>query len=276
MTKALLQALPRPAVVARRSTRSLASLLAPLDQLAKTSPSLVVRSAGRFEHDGQIHELPRYLFVGPQGGDDPIRIGLFAAIHGDEPAGAYALVQFIQLLERLPELARGYCLFIYPVCNPTGFQDNTRHNCNGRDLNREFWTNTSEPEVKLLQSELAAHAFDGIVSLHSDDTSHGAYGFTSGALFTKHLLEPALRAAGEILPRNHDPVIDGFVARDGIIRQGYLGVLSAPPKLRPRPFEIVLETPQAAPQYLQEKALILALQSILTEYRKLIAYAPNL
>ena len=46
--------------------------------------------------------------------------------------------------------------------------------------------------------------------------------------------------------------------------------------MQPRPFEIVFETPHAAPQYLQEKALVVALQTILTEYRKLIAYAPNL
>jgi hypothetical protein len=39
---------------------------------------------------------------------------------------------------------------------------------------------------------------------------------------------------------------------------------------------VILETPHAAPQYLQEKALVIALQTILAEYRKLIAYAPNL
>jgi hypothetical protein len=93
---------------------------------------------------------------------------------------------------------------------------------------------------------------------------------------TKHLLSPALAAAEQILPRNENAIIDGFNARNGIIREGYAGVLGAPPKLRPRPFEIIFETPQAAPQYLQEKALVVALQTILTEYRKFIAYAPNL
>jgi hypothetical protein len=143
-------------------------------------------------------------------------------------------------------------------------------------MNREVWKNSTEPEVRLLESELAVHAFHGIVSLHTDDTSHGLYGFVSGATLTKHLLQPALAAAEQILPRNQDEVIDGFQARDGIITRGYEGVLSAPPKVRPRPFEIVLETPQAAPQYLKETALVVALQTILTEYRKFIAYAPNL
>jgi hypothetical protein len=37
-----------------------------------------------------------------------------------------------------------------------------------------------------------------------------------------------------------------------------------------------LETPQAAPQYQQERALVATLQTILAEYQKLMAYAPNL
>jgi hypothetical protein len=220
--------------------------------------------------------LPRYLFIGPRGGDDPIRIGLFAGLHGDEPEGSHAIGRFLSLLENEPELARGYCLFIYPVCNPTGFEDNTRHSRRGYDLNREFWRQSNEPEVQLLQRELWHHAFHGIISLHSDDTSHGMYGFVRGATLTQHLLKPALDAAELVLPRNHDPFIDGFSARKGIIKKGYDGILGAPPNIRPRPFEIILETPQAAPQYRQEQALVAALRAILVEYRQFIAYARNL
>ena len=256
--------------------RSIAELLEPLELIAANSVSLIANHGARFHVNGEPYELPRYLFLGPKGGDDPIRIGIFATLHGDEPEGAHALVQFARLLERSPDIARGYCLFLYPVCNPTGYEDTTRCSRRGRDLNREFWNHSSEPEVQLLQSELYSHAFDGVISLHSDDTSHGAYGFASGATLTKDLLEPALAAANEILPRNNDSIIDGFRADRGIIRQGYQGVLSAPPKVRPRPFEIVLETPQAAPQYAQAQALVAALTSILRQYRKFIAYAANL
>jgi murein peptide amidase A len=265
-----------PRETARPVRRSLADLLAPLDQLAATSPSLIAKHDAHFESNGETYDLPRYLFIGPKGGDDPIRVGLFAGIHGDEPEGVHALVQFIKVLEARPELVAGYCLFIYPVCNPTGFEDNTRHSRRGKDLNREFWRQSAEPEVKLLQSELIAHSFDGIIALHTDDTSDGFYGFAHGATLTKHLIEPALRAVEQLLPRNTAEVIDGFNARNGIIREGYEGVLSAPPGVRPRPFEIILETPKTPPSYLKEAALVLALQTILTEYRKFIAYAPNL
>ncbi len=264
-----------PAVRSARR-RSIAELLEPLEIVAGSSVGLIANHGARFEVNGESYELPRYLFVGPRGGDNPIRIGVFAAIHGDEPEGARSVVQFVRLLEQSPEIARGYCLFLYPVCNPTGYEDGTRCSRRGRDLNREFWNHSSEPEVQLLQSELYSHAFDGIISLHSDDTSHGAYGFVGGATLTRSLLEPALAAANEILPRNDLGIIDGFRAKNGVIREGYRGVLGAPPKIRPRPFEIVFETPQAAPQFAQVQAGVVALTTILAEYRKFIAYAANL
>jgi hypothetical protein len=260
--------------LARR--RSIADLLAPLEQIAAHSPNLVVNHDAHFEVGGETYELPRYLFVGPEGGDTPIRVGIFAGIHGDEPEGVRAVVQFLKLLEAKPDLAAGYYLSFYPVCNPTGFEDGTRHSRNGRDLNREFWGNSSEPEVRLLQAELISRSFNGIISLHTDDTSDGFYGIVRGATLTKHLIEPALQAAGKFLPRDLRPIIDGFQARNGVIRDAYDGVLSAPPKVRPRPFEIILETPPAPPAFLKECAFVVALKTILTEYRKFIAYAPNL
>jgi len=267
---------PPPTKTGAVARRSLADVLGRFDEIAAGSPNLIANHGARFQAGGEEYELPRYLFVGPKSGGDRLRIGLFAGIHGDEAEGVHALLRFAGLLEREPELATGYCLFIYPVCNPSGFEDRTRHSRGGRDLNREFWRGSREPEVQLLQSELTAHAFDGVIALHTDDTSHGFYGFAQGATLTRHLIEPALRAAEEFLPRNGDDVIDGFRARNGIIHKGYSGALSAPPKVRPRPFEIILETPAGPPTYLKEAAFVAALRTILVEYRQLMAYAPNL
>ena len=257
--------------------RSISDFFAPLEKIAAESPNLVAFHDAHFKCGGEVYELTRYLFVGPEGGDTPIHIGVFAGVHGDEPEGSHALVQFIRMLEAKPELARGYCLSFYPICNPTGFEDSTRSSRSGKDLNREFWKNSGEPEVRLLQNELISRSFQGIISLHTDDTSTGFYGYARGATLTKHLLKPALEAVEKILSRDTRPVIDGFRARNGIIYDAYEGMLSfPPPRVRPRPFEIILETSAEPPSYLKEAAFIAALQTILSEYRKFIAYAPNL
>lgn len=257
--------------------RSLVDFFAPLEAIAAQSANLVAYHDARFRFGKEIYELRRYLYIGPEGGDTPIHIGIFAGVHGDEPEGSHALVQLVRLLEAKPELARGYCLSLYPICNPTGFEDGTRSSRSGKDLNREFWKNSSEPEVRLLQNELISRSFQGIISLHTDDTSAGFYGYARGATLTKHLLKPALEAVEHILSRDTRPVIDGFRARDGIIYDAFEGMLSfPPPRVRPRPFEIVLETAAQPPEYLKEAAFIAALQTVLSEYRKFIAYAPNL
>ena len=138
------------------------------------------------------------------------------------------MIQFLSLLERKPELATGIaCSSIRSAIRP-GFEDGTRHARSGKDLNREFWNGSSEPEVKLLQSELVAHSFHGIISLHTDDTSQGFYGFAHGATLTRNLIEPALQAAEQFLPRNGNETIDGFRARNGIIRDSYPGRADAP------------------------------------------------
>lgn len=256
--------------------RPLDRLLSQLDQLAESSEQLIRKPFGHFESQGQVYCLPRYIFLGPKGGGDTVRIGIFATIHGDEPEGALALTRFVSALEKKPELAKGYCLFLYPVCNPTGFEDNTRHSRNGKDLNREFWNDSPEPEVRLLETELWTHGFDGIITLHADDTSDGLYGYVAGAVLSENLLEPALREAEQFLPRNTKPQIDGFDANNGIISQGYRGVLRGPWKLKRPPFEITFETPQKAPLHRQVEAFSVALQTILVEYRYLISIAQNI
>jgi hypothetical protein len=256
--------------------RSIADLLAPLDRLVKDSPNLVVNRKARFEVDGEPYVLPHYLFIGPKSGDAPVRIGIFAGIHGDEPEGAHAVVRFLSFLDAFPEAADGYYLSVYPVCNPTGFEDYTRHSRRGKDLNREFWNNSAEPEIGPLQAELVANSFHGIISLHVDDTSDGFYGYVGGATLTKHLMGPALKAADAFLPLDKRALIDGFPARNSVVRNSLPGVLRAPPDVRPRPFEIILEAPKDRSAYLTEWAFVAALQSILGGYRKFIAYARNL
>jgi hypothetical protein len=257
--------------ITRDGKRSLELLLEP----AVGAPHVLSECLGSFIVGDAEYHLPRLTYRDPDI-SDPIRLGIFAAIHGDEPAGAMAVVEFLRELSRQPALAEGYRIDAYPVCNPTGFEDNTRHSRAGKDLNREFWKNSSEPEVQLLEKELRARHFQGIIQLHADDTSEGLYGFVRGHTLTEALLRPALREAGKILPRNVNATIDGFAARDGIIYKAYEGILAAPAEVDPVPFEIIFETPHAAPVRDQAEAIMVALKTIMAEYRSLMAFAQNI
>ncbi|CAM3147304.1 M14 family metallopeptidase [Rariglobus hedericola] len=263
-------------LTAQPVSRSSRALLSPLFELAKYCPALKGGVAGNFSVNGEAHDITRFHFRGPKAEHDPLRIGLFAALHGDEPAGAEALVRWLAELAGEPWRATGYDLTVFPICNPTGYEANTRHNHAGLDLNREFWRKSAQPEVGILERELTAGKFDGIITLHSDDTSEGLYGYAHGRLLNEALLKPALRASERVLPRNRASVIDGFEASEGLIHRCFEGVLSAPVQQRPQPFDLIFETPALAPIDLQIEATVIALETVLEEYRVFLAHSINL
>jgi hypothetical protein len=258
--------------VALRRRLSPRQLILPLLTQVIYSKCLVADVLGRWEARDEEHFLPRFIFQRTQVKKQRIKVGIFAGIHGDEPAGVLGLMDFVRELDEDPELGLGFELAIYPLCNPTGYVAGTRESASGKDLNREFWRQSPEPEVQLLEREIAARQFDGIISLHSDDTSPGFYGYARGSVMARQLLAPALTAAEQAQTRDHRPFIDGFQAVNGIIHDSFDGILSAPSSRRPQPFEIILESPANTPLGDQRAAFVLALKSILSEYRKFIAY----
>lgn len=248
-----------------------------LQARAETSPHLEYTAIGPFQHGEHAYSLPRFFFRGPGSDEDAVRIGIFAAIHGDEVETAHAALVFLQRLLDNPARAEGYVLCLYPVCNPTGVEDGTRHSRAGLDLNREFWKGSREPEVSLLERELGIQAFQGVISLHADDTTHGVYAYVRGATLTEALARPALESAEAFLPRATGDIIDSFPAKDALIHQHcFEGVLCNPAALRPAPFEIIFETPQAFPCTLQVEAAVAALNRILDEYRPFLSISQNI
>jgi len=254
----------------------LETLFAPLHAASEREPRLESATVGEFTSRGRTYTIRRFRFVGPSKGQEPIRLGLFAGIHGDEPAGCAALVQFLTGIVAQPERATGYELIIYPVVNPTGCEDGTRANRAGKDLNREFWHHSTEPEVQVIEHELRTQKFAGVITLHADDTSEGHYGYSHGRTLDDALLQPALLAAERVMPRDRRAIIDGFHAREGVISDCYNGILSAPPDQDPRPFNLIFETPARAPLDLQVAANVAALDAIVSAYRGLIAYAQDI
>jgi len=259
-----------------RTRRSVDDVLKILPARASRAGNLYATRLGPFPRCGAVYEIPKFVFVGPVGGDFRLRLGLFAGIHGDEEAGCHALAALLAELHENPSLARGLELHVYPVCNPSGYEDGTRWPRAGEDLNREFWKNSTQPEVRLLERELEGLRFDGLIALHADDTSDGTYGYVGGDVLTKNLLEPALVAAEAFLPRNRTPHIDGWNAENGIIEEGFSGILSAPASQQPRPFEIVFETPALSAPDLQVQANLAALYAIFDAAQSLRAHAANI
>lgn len=257
--------------------QSVLDMVEELRRDAEGSEHLFYSEIGKFRHGNTVHAIPRFFFLGPGPIDEPVRIGIFAAIHGDEPETALAALEFLRRLLKEPERGRGYHIYVYPVCNPSGVEDGTRNSRSGADLNREFWKGSKEPEVYYLERELGVLLFQGVIALHADNTTPGVYAYVRGATLTEALARPALEAAEAFLPRAAGSVIDGFPAKDALIQDHcYEGILSNPAELHPTPFELIFETPQEQPAQLQVEAAVAALDRILVEYRPFLAFGQNL
>jgi len=142
------------------------------------------------------------------------RLYLSTGIHGDEPAGPLAIL----------ELFRENCwpgdvdLWLCPCLNLTGFPLNKRENAGGIDLNRDY--------RHLRSSEVQAHtawlskqpSFDLAVSLHEDWESNGFYLYELNPDNRPSLATEIIRNVAKVCPIETAELVDGWKARDGIIR----------------------------------------------------------
>jgi murein peptide amidase A len=93
-----------------------------------------------------------------------------AGIHGDEPAGPLAIIEFLQ-----QGLSEKINWIICPILNPTGIAAGTRENDQRIDLNRDYYEYSS----KEIQSHVAwlkkQKTPDVFISLHEDWETTGFY-----------------------------------------------------------------------------------------------------
>lgn len=100
---------------------------------------------------------------------------LSAGIHGDEPAGVYALLDFLN--GPIFKYLDTYNFTILPCLNPWGFENNIRENMYGVDINRSFEHKNSSLATILYQHKLHEKDYALAINLHEDNTDMGIEGF---------------------------------------------------------------------------------------------------
>jgi hypothetical protein len=249
-----------------------------LFKLADNSDSLIAGSVGEFEVGGKLFHIPRFIFMGPKGGGDTVRLGIFAAIHGNEPEGTQAIVALLQDLDKHPSTAKGYHIYAYPICNPAGFEAATRQNARGQDLARHFWRGSDQPEVYYLERELGVHRFAGVISLHTchRHTTRHFFGRIRSSLLNAALVQPALEAAHQFIVTDSRGSREDAAPNRDALESTPADFLTRTGELNPVPFEIHLEIPSLAPGLFQIQGTAGALKVILDSYRTLLATQQNI
>jgi murein peptide amidase A len=115
--------------------------------------------------------------LGVEIGDPALPAAAIAAgVHGDEPAGPWALLELAE--SRALDSRLRYC--ILPCTNPSGFDVKTRENAGGVDVNRSFGGNGGTPEARAVLTFLRAQRFVLSLDLHEDCDATGFYCYEYG------------------------------------------------------------------------------------------------
>ncbi|MFH1401205.1 MAG: M14 family metallocarboxypeptidase [Nanoarchaeota archaeon] len=120
---------------------------------------------------GRLNDYPLFMV---RAGYGP-KVLLTAGIHGAEPAGVYALTQFIR--ERMDQYAESLDLTILPCVNPWGFDRNLEEiNGHGININREFRHDTHSYENKIIMSLLGHY----VLTMDLHETGRTTEGVAKG------------------------------------------------------------------------------------------------
>lgn len=99
-------------------------------------------------------------------------------VHGDEPAGVYAVLNFLE--NHAHDYLDRFRFFAYPCINPSGFERNTLENLDGVNLNRGFKQSPEAQEVFSVQRSLqqGPKRYLFTVDMHEVDPNYEGEGFT--------------------------------------------------------------------------------------------------
>lgn len=111
----------------------------------------------------------------PGGGMSNARatIAIAAGVHGDEPAGPWALLSIVA--DGLLDPAYAYRM--WPCTNPSGYQRGTRESEDGVDINRSFTRGGTTPESRAIITANRDRKFALSLDLHEDYEADGFYAY---------------------------------------------------------------------------------------------------
>jgi murein peptide amidase A len=185
-------------------------------------PNAELREIGRVG----AAKLPLFAFVVGKTGPNVLLSG---AVHGDEPAGALALLEFFE--KEASGYAGKFRFFVFPVVNPTGFVADRAEGSLGDNINRSFSKGSKTPEALFVMKQLAAwkERFAFAIDLHEippywegegskkEDNPHDAYLYETRAEKSGRIGRKMIDGLPKDITVCQWPVIYGDTAAKGLI-----------------------------------------------------------
>ena len=124
------------------------------------------------ERIGTAHNYPIHRIRLAASTRTPRRVLITGGVHGDEPAGVEAVLQF--LARDNTALLKNFSFVIIPCINPYGYIHETRETRDGIDINRSFETD-GIVEATIVKQALGQTQFSLAIDFHEDYDATGFY-----------------------------------------------------------------------------------------------------
>ena len=164
---------------------------------------------------GTAHNYPIYQIHLASSAETAKHILITGGVHGDEPAGVEAVLQFLE--RDNTALLNKFSFLIIPCINPYGYVHNTRETINDIDINRAFETE-GVAEVAIVKAALGETQFSLAIDFHEDYDANGFYLYEGkrDAQYIGPELAIAAKAIGSIDPE--DPGEDAPDLAEGVYK----------------------------------------------------------
>jgi hypothetical protein len=242
---------------------ALGDQLSTLYEHAQRSDHVFGTPLGPFEHTGQQHYLPRFVYFGPHTSEESPRLAFLAGLDSRDLRPTLALLHLIEELALAPDIGQSLHLTFYPLVDVLGHLDQTQ----ARNLTADYWAAPSAPEIHLLAGEsrlVNYHAFIRIESALSADS------------MTFRMRSSDSSAAN--IPLILFPDGDPFPVRWEI--QSNLPITSGPLSLGEdlpfRPLDLTLRVPASWAPDVYREAVASVLKRFIVRYRGMLAYGLHL
>ena len=152
---------------------------------------------------GNVHGYPIHQIHLASSTNMPQPILITGGIHGDEPAGVEAVLQFLE--RDNTALLKQFSFTIIPCVNPYGYVHSTRETHDDVDINRAFETD-NVAEVAIVKKILGQNQFSFAIDFHEDYDATGFYLY-EGTRDEKYIgtqLAAAAKAIGPTDPEGTD------------------------------------------------------------------------
>jgi hypothetical protein len=232
---------------------------------ASASDSVFGSPLGPLEGPNGRTFLPQFVYFGPDSSIDPVRIGVFGGLSGEDLKGSWSLIDWIKALLVHPDIGRGVSVSVFPIVNLSGIHSGA----GGAGLRDNDWFGSPTPEVRLISQNARIRSYQGFIRIEASRD------LVPNVVVRTAVNRRTQRSHAEIFASSDfEPWETRFETLGN--KSKLLGPLSLSRVLNTALFEVVLSLPSSWSQSSWNASLLPLLGRLVASYRSFFSYGGEL